>query len=769
MKIFIEVANLVMLRVLPNSAVLRDTRHSEKIGVRHVYPFLMQMLLASLFNHFEKSKKLSNKITEIERKSLVMFIEQAFGILKQNGKFILEHLDDEVIRDSLFSLVQARELTFETLTNAIQKIAIERYQKMGVKLEFILECETIVNAVSHLFMNNEVFMEMFHTHVWNVFFRGDLQSANRRARNFELLQKPCHTMTRSSAAIVAQNAVTFPLGTPPFVPAKTTRLLNAPVHSVHEQSVPAQVLESLPVQPVNDTNVLVSAVFNKLFEEAFDNFIAKSAEAIGAENQAALSRILGEESDANVLRDEVARQAIIAESDAFMSTSESLEVAVLVNEVAEADESLFQETHNLNSLARSVDPDDIQLSSPVEIINVPVSPTDYFPPASSKIPSLKNVTPGDANSAALFAAIHSPIQLLPGQPQFDPQNHANEVGGPLSVIPEEEEDGADQSGKSSPLPPNGEGRAHFTTSAQSPPKGVEDRALGAQPKSSLINLGSTPSSDPSGTTLIHGLPDLLASLAIPSKSSLTLPTKPIVPSPELTDTGVGGAHSSDIQSKNVLSIVGVRWNPHADQPSFSPQGNGGPPVQVLAKSGKPPGSFGGADHLETPSSSKLWSSCIPGGKTSSASQPGNSSSSWSKIFRRRKSNSVNPDPGQTNDTRPPVAHSSDKNPSESAATPALTPQLCPLGHEKGGSNPVAHSSDNQSESAATPALTPQLCPLGHEKGGTERNGAGSQFEELAFLMLMMKYTTSQPSLPPLLTHPCVPEVPNLLALQARVA
>ncbi len=749
MKIFIEVANLVMLSVLPNSAVLRDTRHSEKIGVRHVYPFLMQMLLASLFNHFEKSKKLSNKITEIERKSLVMFIEQAFGILKQKGKFILEHLDDEVIRDSLFSLVQARELTFETLTNAIQKIAIERYQKMGVKLKFILECETIVYAVSHLFMNNEVFMEMFHTHVWNVFFRGDLQSANRRARNFELLQKPCHTMTRSSAAIVAQNAVTFPLGALPFVPAKTTRLLNAHVHSVHEQSVPAQVLESLPVPPMNDETALVVEVFNEVFEEAFDNFIAKSAEAIGAENQAALSRIIGEESDANVLRDEVARQAFRAESAAFTDTFAALEVEELVNEVAEADESLFLETHYLNSLARSVEPE-TKLSSPVTIVNVPVSPTDYFD-ISSEIPSLKNVTPGDAESAKLFVAISSPTPPFPGQTEVYPQNHANEAGGPLSVIPEEEEeDDADQSGKSSPLPPNGEGRAHFTTSAQSPPKGVEDRALGAQPKSSLINLGSTPSSDPSGTTLIHGLPDLLASLAIPSKSSLTPPTKPIVPSPELTDTGVGGAHSSDILSKNVLSIVGVRWNPHADQPSFSPQGNGGPPpVQVLAQSGN----SGGEDHPKTPSSIALRSDSSKVRTDPPAFLPP------PNLFGKKETKGIPVRP------LPPIP----VNPSSRGMNIGGSPPAHPLGEPPGFVHPPAPPSSTKLRSAATAALSPHSCPSGHEKGGTERNGAGSQFEELAFLMLMMKYTTAQTSLPPLWTHPCVPEVPNLLALQARVA
>jgi hypothetical protein len=512
--------------------------------------------------------------------------------------------------------------------------------------------------------------------------------------------------------------------------------------------VPAQVLESLPVPPVNDETALVVEVFNEVFEKAFDNFIVKSAEAIGARNQAVLSRILGEESDANVLRDEVARQAIIAESDAFTSTSAALEVAVLVNDAAEADELLFLETNNLNSLARSVEPD-IQLSSPVAIIDVPVSLTDYFHPASSEIPSLKK-TPGDAESAEsakLFVAISSPTPPFPGQTEVYPQNHANEAGGPLSVIPEE--DGADQSGKSSPLPPNGEGRAHFTTSAQSPPEGVEDRALGAQHKSSLSNLGSTPSSDPSGTTLIHGLPDLLATLAISSKSSFTLPTKPIVPSPELTDTGVGGAHSSDIQSKKALSTVGVRWNPHADQPSFSPQGNGGPPVQVLAKSGKPPGSFGGADHQKTPSRFNLWSRCNPGGETSSASQPGNSSSSRHKFFPwRSKSNRVNPNPGQTNDTRPPVAHSS-----ESAATPALTPQLCPLGHEKGGSNPVAHSSGkNPSESAATPALSHHLCPLGHEKGGIERSEEMLDFDGRYSIVLQLTRCGVPSSQAPLFSH-----------------
>lgn len=82
-----------------------------------------------------------------------------------------------------------------------------------------------------------------------------------------------------------------------------------------------------------------------------------------------------------------------------------------------------------------------------------------------------------------------------------------------------------------------------------------------------------------------------------------------------------GAHSSDIPSKNAPFHVGVSRNPHADQPSFLPQGNGGPPVQVLAKSGKPPGSFGGADHPKTPSSIALGSDNSKVGTDLSASLP----------------------------------------------------------------------------------------------------------------------------------------------------
>jgi hypothetical protein len=600
---------------------------------------------------------------------------------------------------------------------------------------------------------------------------------------------------------------------------------------------------------VNDATKLVSAVVNELFEGAFDNFIVKSAEAIGAGNQAKLSRILGEDSDVNALRDEVARQAIIAESAAFTSTSAALEVAILVNDAAKADESLFLETHNLNSLARSVEPD-IQPSSLVSIVDIPVESGTNSPTSSAtQLPA--DAIPGDAESAAKSAAMNSHIQLLPGQHQFAPQFHVNGADGHLSVI-QEEENGADQSGKTSPHSPDGERRALFTTSAQSLQQCVEDRAPGAQPNSSSSNLGSIPQSGQSGTTQTHELPELLASLAISSKPSFkpaadtscdgsnlaqsssnplehvleplnllaSLEEPPPLPSrssPLGGKIGGRGVQSSGNPIGNppgiVLSNVGVSGNPHADQSSFPPQGDvGGLPVQVLASSENPPEKSGGADHPKTPSSPNLWSSCIPGGNTSSASQPGNSSSSWRKIFRRRKSNSVNPDPGQTNDTRPPVAHSSGKS-SESAAATILPPSsivILPTGRTGIGGSPLtahppgdpleivpipAPSSSSTLGSAATSNVPPHLknkplpplpnrnfsrsnssassstaavqcCPLGQKIGVTERN---KEMLDIAMVFLLAAHNV-QHGRGTIVQDPCFSKFPPAILLEAgRVA
>jgi hypothetical protein len=690
-----------MLSVLSKPAARESTHHSEKIGVRHVYPFLTQMLLLAFLKNFQANRNL----TKNEKKSLEIFIEQAKALLKNKWKFIMQHLNDQVLLDSFHSMVHySTKLSFDTLVESLQKIAETHYRKMGVELSSVFECDTIVDAVKLHFENNEVFMDIFDKHVW-VFFRTDLKVANQMARQVERLSNLPPKMVSTYAAIVARTAVKVTAELPPVFPTLVSGALRSAPPLLDKSDEIVRVLPDPPRR--NDASDLILAGVKEDLNIRTENAIAKSAEAFDAGNRSTVMAITDADFDAQVLATEITRGANQQASAAAATAFAALEVKEAVAAAADAGEPLFN--------------DDA--------------------PASSATQLSADAIPSDADS---------PNPPLSVEPQFDHQNHANGAGGHLSVIPEENDD-ADQSG-TSPLP-DGERRAPFTTSAQSPPKGVEDRALGAQTKSSLSNLGSTPSSDPSGTTLIHGLPDLLASLAISSKPSFTLPTKPIVPSPELTDTGVGGAHSSDIQSKNALSTVGVSRNTHADQPSFPPKSDvGGPPVQVLAKSGKPPGSFGGADHLETPSSLKLWSSCIPGGKTSSASQPGNSSSSWSKIFRRRKSNSVNPDPGQTNDTRPPVAHSSGKNLSGSAAAnPLMLPSSSsPLGGNIGVS-PGAHSpsdphgfvplpapsSSSELGSAAAPALSPQMCPSGHEKGGIERSEEMLDFDDWYFIALQL--------------------------------
>ena len=591
---------------------------------------------------------------------------------------------------------------------------------------------------------------------------------------------------RSLAAIVDRTAVTFPLGAPPFVPEPLTRRLDAPVQSVHEPSVPALVPESQPSAtslvdesveivrvlpdplPRNDATYLILASVKSVLGACVADAVALAANSFAVGNHSTVMVNTGADLDAQVLATEVASVANAQALEAVTTASAALEVAGLVKDAANAGEQIFLEDSTISSV-------------------------------------------GDTDSSA---------SLLPDPRESDRQTHENGAGGPLSVI-QENKDGADQSGKTSPHSPDGKRQAPFTTSAQSPPKGVEDGALGAQTNSSSSNLGSTPPSGQNETFLTHELPDLLKSLAISSKSSFTnlaqsssnpsgnvCQTPPQVPDlfkqseepppfplkflREHAEKSGKGAQSSDIQSKNALSTVGVSRNPHADQPSFPPQGDvGGPQVQELAKSGKPPGSFGGADHPETSSRFNLWRSCILGRKTSSASQPGNSSSSWRRFFHRDKSsNRVNPYQGETGDTSPPVAHSSDTMSSGSAATNPPLSHIDVLSTERtgigGSGSPRAHSPDDPSEivppsapslsqelrSAATPAAdSPDEKPptsSGVKIGGIERTWVRSEFDEVEFLVLKIQYAKAQPPPPLLWTHPCLPRVPNLARL-ARVA
>jgi hypothetical protein len=498
----------------------------------------------------------------------------------------------------------------------------------------------------------------------------------------------------------------------------------------------------------------------------------------------------------------------------------------------------------VNSLARSVEPV-IQHSSPgtVDIINVPVTPIDYFPPASSKIRSLKPPIPGDAaDSVHLFEAMKSPIPPLSVELQFDPQNHANGAGGLFPVIPKEE-DGADQSGKSSP--------SQLVKDEHLLPLSLSLRrnALNTEPSELNTSLHGAilQASPPSGlrrSTHTHELADSLASLPILSlSSSTTAHPKPIIPFLELTSKGVsplaqssgkssgnvsdlpppnlikssrkapppphktdvvrwkmnsGGSHSSGIPignpPGNAQSIVGVKGNPRADQPSFPSKDDvGRPTVQVLARSGNspgnPPGNSGSADHPKTPSSSKLRSDSSKVGTNPPASLlkvP--KSFGKSRFVQMLKSKSSSQKERNGIDGSNPVAHSSD-NPSGSASTipPLSQTVFLPAGRTGiGGSQgaqfqadrlvnapPPAPSLRPELRSAATPAATrPNEKPptlWGADIGGGEHNRVGTQFVELAFVMLKMKYSKALPDPLPTWTHPCVHCVPNLLARQACVA
>jgi hypothetical protein len=844
----------------------RGTPHSElRIGAGHLYCLLMRLYLASLMKYFEENKDLSNKISVEERSSLFIFLEEAFRFLKKDGVFIIENLKDQVLGDSLRSLVQVRELTFEALTFAIQQIANKYYKKMGVYVADIIKSQTISNALETLFLDNHDFMVNFHMNVWNVFFQTDLQSANRRALKLNFLENNW----RTPAQIFAQNAVFNPQRAPDVPAAPLSRLQDTPVQTDHtqvKQNVPEIKKAETPMENVHvlpDSSKIdagdsvqlsdrsspefvpsgedAEQLFLKISETSLPQSHANGSSGTSATNSpgiqslmksnADLSRIsdLGrdiqslpsglmgnvDEATSN-LRDLLGKINNLRSNDAAsMFTSESLEVAVPVNDAAKADKSLSLETHNLNSLVRSVETN-IQPSSPVDIIYVPGSPTDYFPPASSKIPSSKPPIPGNAaDSAHLFEAINSPIPHLPGQPQFDHQNHANGAGGLFPVIPEEEEeDGVDQSGKSSP--------SQLVKDELLLPLSLSLRRKALKTEPSELNtslhgaiLQASPPSGPSGTPQTHELAVLLANQPILSLSSSTtahaklpssfreLPSKDVSPLaqssgnpsgilphfspsnlqansrrapplPPKTQSIIarmkgGGAQSSvnltGILPKIVHSNVGVRRNPYADELSSELKGKvGGSPVQELAQSVDPLGYSGGADNPKTQSSSKLGSNSSVVVTTPSASLikvPVNSGRS--KLFRLLQSRSSSSSEMEGIGSSSQEKHLSN-NESENDDPPPLPSSISPLGGEKGGSPPAhslgdlprfvhspAPSSRYNLGSAATAALTPQSGPSGHDIDGTNCDGVGSQFVEFAFFVLKNQRRTAQQSPPPLWT------------------
>jgi hypothetical protein len=616
-------------------------------------------------------------------------------------------------------------------------------------------------------------------HVWERMFPSERNGVQMHDFFYVLMNSRMNSSVRNQA-IVTRTAMTNPQ---PFVPARLTHSLYARVQSVHKQSVPAKVLESLPeshplmcrldktqvndfhnppmslpVQPENDATVSLLPVVKSVLADCVANVIIKSAGAIDARNKAVLSHILCEDSDVNALRYEVASQATKDESAAITDASTALEVKKLVEAAADAGESLFQDpAPDLGSLSDSVE--HTQVPSPVSIVDIPVSPTDYFPPASSEIPSLKNVTHGgDADSAALFeAAMNFPITSLSVHHQLDRQNHANGAGGPFSVI-QKEEDGAGQSG-TSPLPLNGKRQAPFTTLSLSSLHSVEIGALRAEPESSSSNLGSNPSSGPSGTTQTHELQEFLKSLAISSNPSFkpaadtscdgsnlaqssgnplehvleppnlqaSLEEPPPLPSRSSHLGGKIGERGMQLSSNPirnlpgiVLSNVDVSRNPRANLPSFPPRGDvGGSQVQVLASSKNPTGNSGGADHPKSPSSSKLGSDSSKDGTVLSASLlkvPNDFGTSRLVLLLKSKSSS----PSKSNGIgcSPLTAHPSG-NPLVIA--PSSAP---PLSSELGSA---------ATETAAPPPTEKPPTVWGVDIGGTKHSG---EMLDIAMVLLL---------------------------------
>ena len=728
-----------------------------------MYPMLMQMLLLAFLKNFQAKSNL----TENEKRSLEMFIEQAKSLLKDKWKFIMQHLNDQVLQDSFHSMVPfPTMLGFDTLVAALQKIAEIHYRKMGVPLNFILQCDAIVDAVNQYFVENEVFMNIFVTHVW-VFFRTDLKVAIKMDRELERLSNLPPQVVSAYAAIVARTAVTFTQGPQPVEPAFVS---DAPQSAPPPLDEPANIVSVLPyLPPRNDATNLILAGVKAALQSCVANAVAMAAESFSAGNRSNVMAITGADLDAQVLATEVTCVANDQALEAAAKMFAALEVVKLVTTAADAGETIN-----------------------------PVSPPDS--------PGVKS----------LMASNDFLVQIQDLQSGMGHQSlpvgflkSVNDASSTIASILYQIEDL--KSNTTSPLP-DGRRRAPFTTSALSPQQCVEDTATeahppfsaadlsrsAAEPKSFKSNLGSNLSSGPSRTTLTHELADLLASLPILSLSSSTpADSKPIVhssewagigvstkaqssgkssgnvtyppPLPNLlasldplpstqssssrgNDIGVGGAHSLDIPSKSALFHVDVSVNPHADQPSSTSQGKvGGPPVQVLASSGNPPGNSGVVDQSKTPSRFNRWSSCRPDRTDLSASPPPpNLFGTKGKPVRPLPPTPVIPSSVGTDIGGSPRAHSPD-DPSE------IVP-------------PSAPSSSSALRSAATPSAAPlnEKPPTkwGVEIGGIEHSG---NMMDLSMVILLGAHHLLHLGVPlaqaPLFSH--IP--PVLLAQAAYVA
>ena len=476
---------------------------------------------------------------------------------------------DQRFRNRMRVFFNTLNPTAEMIHDHLQRIVRGSIQQNGMTHKFGVVIHENFGKNCNLFHTNTEDFQIFFDSVWNELFPSlDIQRCEadvffaRKINEVHFKSAGLSCSTHSSAAIVAQNSVTVM----PSVPAHFPRpLFDEPLQIVHETG--ADATDSAQ----DDATELYRAFAEACLRTCVANAVAKAAKSFDAGNLSTVIAITDSPLDAQVLANAVTRaandQALKATEDAIAA----LEVVEAVTAAANSGKS-------------------VQLDMP--------SSTEFVP--------------GDSEAAGLFLEIAG---------ESDNQFHANGAGGPLSVILERTEDGADQSSTSSPHSPNGEGRAHFTTFTLTPLHSIEIGAPGAQPpfssadlsrsvdvpQSSSSDLGSTFSSGSSGTSLTHELSSMLLAASIPSsplpsftpaavtsadgstlaqsssKPLANAPTPPFKTDVVRRKMNSGGSHLSSIPignpPGNAHSTVGGSRNPPANLPSFPPQSDvGGPQV-----------------------------------------------------------------------------------------------------------------------------------------------------------------------------------------------
>ena len=412
-----KMRSLTMPRVSQSSVVRKDTTtpNSSEVRDNHLNLLLMRMLVLAILSKYRSPSN---------QRGLNLLIESGRSDLKRDCNYILSKLDNGVLLDSLTRFVQNQKLSFDTILEAMNQVYQQQDVFFGIGINQILEQQTVQNALSHLFFENEAFQNLFSNKIWTPFFQIELLSLHHSIQ-FGKKQSP---------------KVTF------------SETVEVQTFSVLEDD---EILEIVEV-PVDDVTELISAIQTEESEVSKQHALELSVIAIEEGEQSLTSKNSDMEPDAIAL---VNASAMQATSDALEATSVALgrlEVAIICNEAKECGETLSPP--DLLSYVDETTERGIPLRAP-PALPVKIEIDDPFLASfknlsiTSPASSLDNSFKTDANSLKVLPEDPSSVDTISGSPDAaellaaisddqpnkseNPSQYCGSITQKLPMIPEE--------------------------------------------------------------------------------------------------------------------------------------------------------------------------------------------------------------------------------------------------------------------------------------------------------------------------------------------